>query len=57
MVCIECSSEPVDICDACNLEFGESGDDANGFNSTCVHCGENIFTTRCPECWVEIEEG
>ena len=54
-MCPECSSE-IDICDACNQEFGMSGEDANGYNSTCVHCGENIFTTRCPECWVEIEE-
>lgn len=37
--------ETIDICDLCGKEFGLSGQDANGFNSTCVHCGNNTYTT------------
>jgi len=38
------NDEPTgDICDRCDEDFGLSGEDANGFNSTCVHCGHNIY--------------
>lgn len=43
------SEESIDICDRCGEEFGLSGEDANGFNSTCVHCGNNTYTTVEPE--------
>lgn len=29
----------MDICQKCGNEFGDSGQDANGWNCTCVHCG------------------
>lgn len=44
-------SEPVDICDRCNKEFGDlCKTDANGYNCTCQHCGNNTYETQCPDC-------
>ncbi len=36
----------VDICDRCGEEFGLSGEDSNGYNSSCVHCGNNTYTSH-----------
>lgn len=53
----ERSAEPVDICERCGREFGNSGQDANGWNCTCVHCGNNTYDTQCPCCGASrIEE-
>lgn len=44
-------SEPVDICDRCDGEFGNlCKTDSNGYNCTCQHCGHNNYETRCPDC-------
>ena len=41
----------VDICDKCGDDFGESGDDGNGYNCTCVSCRKsNLWTTCCSAC-------
>lgn len=44
-------SEPVDICERCGEEFGDPcKTDANGYNCTCKHCGNNTYETQCPDC-------
>ena len=48
-------AKPEDICNACGDPFGLSGEDANGYNSSCVHCGNNTYTTRCSECGIECD--
>lgn len=53
--CPECNHkfnefEQVDVCQYCEKDFGLSGEDENGFNSSCVHCGENLYTQCCPNC-------
>lgn len=46
----------VDICDTCGEDFGLSGEDGNGYNSTCVHCGNNTYTTRpCENTFHELQ--
>ena len=35
-----------DICLTCLKPFGESGEDKNGYNFTCLHCGNNSFITE-----------
>ena len=32
-----------DRCEECHEAFGLSGEDENGVNATCVHCGNNTF--------------
>ena len=44
------NNDAVDICEKCGEEFGDCGDGPSGWNSNCVHCGHNIYTTRCPDC-------
>ena len=34
-----------EFCERCYEPFGFSGDDENGFNCTCVHCGNNTYYT------------
>lgn len=51
--CYACGSkrDAVDICDRCNKEFGDiCKTDGNGYNCTCQHCGNNTYTTQCPDC-------
>ena len=35
----------VDICEECGEPFGFSGEDENGYNCTCIHCGNNTYFT------------
>jgi DNA-directed RNA polymerase subunit RPC12/RpoP len=42
-VCDECGE---DYCTKCGEVFGFSGEDENGWNSTCVHCGHDTYETR-----------
>ena len=44
------TSAPIDLCDSCGEEFGESGEDANGWNCSCVHCGQNSYSQACARC-------
>ena len=45
--CPDCGlMEEVDICDNCDKDFGMSGDGKSGYNSNCVHCGNNTYTTH-----------
>lgn len=45
--CPDCKfMDTVDICDKCGKNFGLSGQDHNGYNSSCVHCGNNTYTTQ-----------
>ena len=45
-VCEECAE---DYCTRCGEVFGFSGDDENGWNCTCVHCGNTTYETRVRE--------
>jgi hypothetical protein len=47
---------PVDICAECREDFGESGEDENGVNCTCVHCGSNEYDRCCPKCRQPLKE-
>ena len=39
----------VDICEECGEPFGFSGEDENGYNASCVRCGNNTYFTIVSE--------
>lgn len=51
--CANCGSTEdfQDVCDECRKEFGDlCKTDANGYNCTCQHCGNNTYNTQCLTC-------
>lgn len=58
--CESCGEDPhmpVDVCERCGKDFGESGDDGNGaHNSRCVHCRHQIYSQHCGKCRERLPE-
>lgn len=59
-ICPNCGNDPypeVDVCDECDGDFGLSGEDHNGYNSTCCSCGKsNIYHQCCGKCRAILPE-
>lgn len=54
LLCQSCGANPypeIDVCKLCGGDFGESGEDGNGYNCTCTSCRKsNSFQQCCKNC-------
>lgn len=54
LLCPSCGDDPyplIDVCQSCGGDFGDSGQDANGWNCTCVNCRKsNVYDQCCRQC-------